>query len=195
MSARPTGQTIGKGAPVNLAAAPLSVVGLFLHADIVVKGVMLLLLAASVWSWAVIAEKLWSLGRASRNARDHEARVLAAHSPQELLAAAGRTELGDPTALVIAAGWAEASVPKQDLPETAVERRVRIERAMRLARPRAHIFSTMTVQLHTEAASSSSITPLTTMSACRKRPTTESGAGLAVTGAPLPIALKVHSRR
>jgi biopolymer transport protein TolQ len=133
MSARPVRQTIGKGAPVNVTAAPLSVVGLFVHADIVVKGVMLLLLAASVWSWAVIVEKLWSLGRASRNARDHEARVLSAHSPQELLAAAGRTELGDPTALVIAAGWAEASAPTQDLPETAVERRDRIERAMRLA--------------------------------------------------------------
>jgi biopolymer transport protein TolQ len=118
---------------VNETAAPLSVVGLFLHADIVVKGVMLLLLAASVWSWAVIVEKLWSLGRASRNARDHEARVLAARSPHELLTAAGRAELGDPTALVIAAGWTEASAPTQDLPETAVERRDRIERAMRLA--------------------------------------------------------------
>jgi biopolymer transport protein TolQ len=118
---------------VNANAAPLSVVGLFLHADIVVKGVMLLLLAASVWSWAVIIEKLWSLGRASRNARDHEARVFAARSPQELLAAAGRTEAGDPTTFVIAAGRAEASAPTQGLPETAVERRERIERAMRLA--------------------------------------------------------------
>jgi biopolymer transport protein TolQ len=118
---------------VHDTAAPLSVVGLFLHADIVVKGVMLLLLIASVWSWAVIVEKLWSLGRASRNARDHEARVLAARSPQELLAAAGRSEAGDPTALVIAAGWAESGLTQPDLPETAVERRDRIERAMRLA--------------------------------------------------------------
>src|SRR5215472_9472825 len=133
MAACPIGQRIGKGAHVNGTASPLSVVGLFLHADIVVKGVILLLLAASVWSWAVIVEKLWSLGRASRNARDHEARVLAARSPQELLVAAGRAESGDPTALVIAAGWAESSLPQPDLPETAVERRDRIERAMRLA--------------------------------------------------------------
>src|SRR5215469_3522792 len=109
-----------RSAPVNANAVPLSVVGPFVDADIVVKGVMLLLLAASVWSWAVIVEKLWSLGRASRNARDHEARVLAARSPQELLTAAGRTELGDPTALVIDAGWAEARAPMQALPETAV---------------------------------------------------------------------------
>jgi biopolymer transport protein TolQ len=118
---------------VNNPATSLSIVGLFLHADVVVQGVMLLLLAASVWSWAVIVEKLWSLGRASRNARDHEARVLAARSPQELLAAAGRTEAGDPTALIIAAGWAESSAPQQALPETALERRDRVERAMRLA--------------------------------------------------------------
>jgi biopolymer transport protein TolQ len=111
----------------------LSVIGLFLHADIVVKGVMLLLFAASVWSWAVIVEKLWSLGRASRNAREHEARVLSAGSAQALLAAAGRAEAGDPTALVIAAGWAESAAPQDALPETAVERRDRIERAMRLA--------------------------------------------------------------
>jgi biopolymer transport protein TolQ len=117
---------------VNDPVASLSVVSLFMHADIVVKGVLLLLVAASVWSWAVIIEKLWSLGKASRNARDHEARVLAARSPQELLAAAGRTEAGDPTALVIAAGWDE-STAAQALPETAVERRDRIERAMRLA--------------------------------------------------------------
>jgi biopolymer transport protein TolQ len=118
---------------VNNPTAPFSVVGLVMHADIVVKGVLLLLLAASVWSWAVIFEKLWSLRRASRNARDHEARVLAARSPQELLAAAGRTEAGDPTALVIAAGWAERNTAQPALPETAVERRDRIERAMRLA--------------------------------------------------------------
>jgi biopolymer transport protein TolQ len=118
---------------VNNPTTSLSVVGLFLHADVIVKGVMLLLLAASVWSWAVIVEKLWNLGRASRNARDHEARVLSARSPQELLAAAGRGEPADPTALIIAAGWTEASASQQSSSESAIERRERIERAMRFA--------------------------------------------------------------
>ena len=45
-------------------AVSLSVVSLFVHADIVVKGVLLLLLAASVWSWAVIIDKLWRLAAA-----------------------------------------------------------------------------------------------------------------------------------
>ena len=55
-------------------AATLSIVKLFMNADSVVKGVLLLLLAASVWSWAVIIDKLWRLGAASRAAREHEAR-------------------------------------------------------------------------------------------------------------------------
>src|SRR5580693_8938419 len=51
-----------------------------MNADPVVKGVLLLLLAASVWSWAVIIDKLWRLGAASRAAREHEARAASARS-------------------------------------------------------------------------------------------------------------------
>ena len=57
---------------MNGPTASLSVVTLFLNADPVVKGVLALLLAASVWSWAVIIDKLWRLGAASRAAREHE---------------------------------------------------------------------------------------------------------------------------
>ena len=62
-------------------APAISIVTLFLNADIVVKGVLLLLLVASVWSWAVILDKLWRLGAVSRSARVHEARAAAAGSP------------------------------------------------------------------------------------------------------------------
>ena len=109
-------------------AATLSIVKLFLNADPVVKGVLLLLLAASVWSWAVIIDKLWRLGAASRAAREHEARAAAARSAQELSATEGR----DPAGLVISAGLAESAVEPRPQPETAGERRERIERAMRL---------------------------------------------------------------
>ena len=44
---------------MNGSSSSLSILALFLDADIVVKGVMLLLLAASIWSWAVIIDKLW----------------------------------------------------------------------------------------------------------------------------------------
>jgi TolQ protein len=114
---------------VNDPAATLSIVKLFINADPVVKGVLLLLLAASVWSWAVIIDKLWRLAAASRSAREHEARAAAARSPQELSATEGR----DPAGLVISAGLAESAAEPRPPSETTGERRERIERAMRLA--------------------------------------------------------------
>jgi biopolymer transport protein TolQ len=114
-------------------AATLSIIKLFLNADPVVKGVLLLLLAASVWSWAVIIDKLWRLGAASRSAREHEARAAAARSPQELSVTESRLEARDPAGLVISAGLAESTSAPRPQPETAGERRERIERAMRLA--------------------------------------------------------------
>ena len=116
---------------MNDPVATLSIVKLFLNADPVVKGVLLLLLAASVWSWTVIIDKLWRLGAASRSARAHEARAAAARSPQELAETEGRAEARDPAGLVLSAGLAESAVGPG--PETTGERRERIERAMRLA--------------------------------------------------------------
>ena len=83
---------------MNDPAASLSIVKLFFNADPVVKGVLLLLLAASVWSWAVIIDKLWRLGAASRSARSHEARAAAAQSAQELLAT---EERADPAGMML----------------------------------------------------------------------------------------------
>ena len=118
---------------MNGPIASLSVVTLFLNADPVVKSVLLLLLAASVWSWAVIIDKLWRLGAASRTARGHEARAAAARSAGELLAAEIREDDSDPAGLMLSAGWAESTTEPRPDGETASERRDRIERAMRLA--------------------------------------------------------------
>jgi len=118
---------------VSDSAPTLSVVALFIHADVVVKGVLLLLLAASVWSWAVIIDKLWRLAVASRSARAHEVRVAAAHSAQELMAPSGRSDGSDPAGQVLSAGWTESTEAAWPAPETLTERRERIERAMRLA--------------------------------------------------------------
>jgi len=118
---------------VNGSTASLSVVTLFLNADPVVKGVLALLLAASVWSWAVIIDKLWRLSAASRTARGHETRAAAAQSARELLATERRGDAGDPAGLMLSAGWAESTTEPKPDGETASERRDRIERAMRLA--------------------------------------------------------------
>ena len=53
-------------------SANLSLWGLFLEADIVVKLVMLILLIASVWVWAIIIEKVVSLRRVNREASEFE---------------------------------------------------------------------------------------------------------------------------
>src|SRR5690349_22281918 len=100
-----------------------------MNADPVVKGVLLLLLAASVWSWTVIIDKLWRLGAASRLAREHEARAAVARSPQDLAGERAPPEPRDPAGLVILAGFAESTAAPRS--ETAGERRERIERAMR----------------------------------------------------------------
>jgi biopolymer transport protein TolQ len=109
----------------------LSVVALFLNADIVVKGVLLLLLAASVWSWAVIIDKSWRLGAVRRSAQGHEARAAVARSPQELWTGADMAQ--DPAGQVLVAGWRESAVEATANFESVAERRDRVERAMRLA--------------------------------------------------------------
>ena len=48
--------------------ATFSMVGLLLEADIIVKLVLIILLIASVWSWAVIADKYRVIGRARKRA-------------------------------------------------------------------------------------------------------------------------------
>lgn len=50
----------------------LSIWGLFLAADMVVKAVMLLLILASIWSWAIIFEKLKTIRKEYRMADDFE---------------------------------------------------------------------------------------------------------------------------
>jgi len=53
-------------------AVDMSIMGMFLHADIVVKLVILMLILASVWSWAIIIEKWFRLRRLDGQAGDFE---------------------------------------------------------------------------------------------------------------------------
>src|SRR5438874_10885701 len=112
------------------AAPTISVVSLFLNADIVVKGVLLLLLAASVWSWAVLIDKLWRLGAISRAAREHEARAAGASTAEELWA--GPRMAQDPAARVIAGGVQESAAGEPADGETAAARGDRIRRRLAL---------------------------------------------------------------
>ena len=111
-------------------SASLSILTLFENADIVVKCDLLLLLAASVWSWAVIVEKLFRLAAVRRSVGAHEERITA-RPPGEL--SRGAAETGDPAGQVLQAGVQESTVAMSANFESVGERRERIERAMRLA--------------------------------------------------------------
>ena len=56
----------------SVAAHDLSMIGLFLQADIIVKIVMLLLVVSSVWCWAIIFEKRAALNRLAKRAKRFE---------------------------------------------------------------------------------------------------------------------------
>jgi len=66
------------------ASGDLSLLSLFLQADLVVKTVMLLLLMASVWVWAIVFEKVTALRRANRAATAFEDRFWSGGSLDEL---------------------------------------------------------------------------------------------------------------
>jgi biopolymer transport protein TolQ len=62
----------------------ITIVSLFMQADPVVKGVMLILAIASVWSWAVAVDKWLQFGELESNARKFEQRFWAGRSIDDL---------------------------------------------------------------------------------------------------------------
>jgi len=71
-------------APALAAAHDLSLWSLFLQADWVVKSVMIMLLLASVWVWAVIFEKTMTMRRLNKAANGFEDRFWSGGSLDEL---------------------------------------------------------------------------------------------------------------
>lgn len=69
--------------------ADLSIVGLFFEAHIVVQLVMVGLLLASVWSWAIIAEKMMLLSRTKRETDSFEQLFWSGQSLEELYQSIG----------------------------------------------------------------------------------------------------------
>jgi biopolymer transport protein TolQ len=99
---------------VNSDAATLSPIGLFLQADWVVKMVMLGLLAASIWSWAIILGFGVSLGRSARRSEQYEDDFWKAPDIDRFHDANGRVEL--PAARVLDAGvreWRRSTAGKK----------------------------------------------------------------------------------
>lgn len=87
------------------AATDLSPIALFLQADIVVKLVMLGLLMASVWSWAIIVERARRLRAINAEAKRFEAMFWKAESLEPLYEPAARSD--HPSAKLFVAGMNE----------------------------------------------------------------------------------------
>ncbi len=117
------------------AAHDLSLWSLFLMADWVVKAVMIGLLLASVWVWAIVFEKLASLRRARRAADAFEERFWSGGSLEDLHAREGETP-SHPMAAVFGAAMREwkRSAGRGFASDLAVTgTKERLERAMNLA--------------------------------------------------------------
>lgn len=84
----------------------LSILGLFLQADIVVKVVMLILLFASFWSWAVIFDKAMRLRRLRREAATFEESFWSGGSLDDLYDRVGQRPV-DPMSAIFAAAMRE----------------------------------------------------------------------------------------
>ena len=88
------------------AAHDLSLWGLFLQADWIVKSVMLGLLIASIWVWAIVFDKVTSLRRANNSADAFEDRFWSGGSLDDLYAKEGE-EPSHPLAAVFGAAMRE----------------------------------------------------------------------------------------
>jgi biopolymer transport protein TolQ len=84
----------------------LSIIGLFLQADMIVKLVLFILLAASFWSWAVIFDKFTKLRRLSREAESFEESFWSGGSLDDLYDRIGSRPM-DPMSAVFAAAMRE----------------------------------------------------------------------------------------
>ncbi len=117
----------------NLAAAgaDLSIPGLFMQADIVVKLVIVALLFASIWVWAIVFEKVSSIRKASKAADAFEDKFWSGGSLDDLFDQEGAKPT-NPMAAVFGAAMGEwrrsARAAGADLAHSMVGDR--IERAM-----------------------------------------------------------------
>jgi biopolymer transport protein TolQ len=101
---------------IKPSATGFSFLELFFQAHVVVKIVMLGLLFASIWAWAIIVEKLFAFRRARREADRFETLFWSGQSLEELYAALARGRTFSMASLFVAAmrEWkrsVEANVP------------------------------------------------------------------------------------
>lgn len=133
----------------SVGSAEMSIWSLFLQATWIVKIVMIGLLAASVWSWAIIFEKVWRLRKLDRSAGKFEDAFWSGGSLEELYEKVGQNPNDPMTAVFVAAmrEWrrsAELGLTMNGSSHANLQQR--IERVMQLClgREMAHLERYMT---------------------------------------------------
>ena len=86
-------------------AAMMSPIALFLNADFVVKGVIVALLLASIWSWAIIIGQWLSLGKTARDSEAFERDFVEADDVEAFARSHQASKV--PSAQIFQAGFAE----------------------------------------------------------------------------------------
>ena len=117
----------------SVAGHDLSMIGLFLQADIIVKIVMLMLVASSIWCWVVIFEKRAMMGKLARRAKKFEDAFWSGE-PLDKLYNRIKKSPRDPLLKTFSAGMEEwqntvsGGIPARE--ELQASLRQRVERAM-----------------------------------------------------------------
>ena len=123
--------TVTQSAVAAPGGSSLSLISLFLHADAVVKLVMIVLLLASIWVWTIIIEKTVSLRRVNREANQFEDEFWSGGSLDTLFDREG-ADPANPIAAVFGAAMSEwkrtARIAGSEIGKTSV--RERVDRAM-----------------------------------------------------------------
>ncbi len=131
-----TGALTTSGPGMGITAHDLSVWGLFLQADWIVKAVMIMLLLASIWSWAIIIHKLIRLRALRAQAKQFEDAFWSGGSLEELFDRISNRPT-DPMASIFVAAMREwrRSAARGLLGNEALREslRDRIERVMNIA--------------------------------------------------------------
>ncbi|MFQ5626325.1 MAG: protein TolQ [Methyloligellaceae bacterium] len=112
--------------------ADLSIIGLFLEAHIVVQLVMIGLLLASVWSWAIIAEKMLLLARTKRQTDSFEEVFWSGQSLEELYQSIGSRPARSMAALFMAA-MREWKRSVESTPKPLAGLQMRVEKVLDVA--------------------------------------------------------------
>ncbi|MBT4741530.1 MAG: protein TolQ [Rhodospirillaceae bacterium] len=110
--------------------------GLFLQADVIVKSVMLFLAAASLWSWAIIFDKVLRIRSLTKRAEKFEEKFWSGSSLEELYDRVGPRPPDPMSSIFVAAmrEWRRSSSKNKDgKPENIAGLGQRIDRVMRIS--------------------------------------------------------------